>query len=74
MDASSLPQDLEYYPDQKLVDLMKNDSLRQLLHISYGSILRDYRQELRRILFHHEEDHFQRVQKNIENHLKVLME
>ena len=73
LDVDSLPQELEYYPDKKLVDLLKNDSLRQLLHISYGSVLRDYRQELCRVLFHHEEDHFKRVQENIENHLKVLM-
>ena len=73
LDANSLPDDLEYIPDKKLLDLMKADSIRQLLHISYGSILRDLREELYRVLFRYQDDHFQRVEKNIENHLEVLM-
>ena len=67
-----IPADLEYLPDKKLQDFLKNDSVRQLLHISYGSILKEHRKELYQFLFDYREDHCQRVEENIEKHLKTL--
>jgi hypothetical protein len=69
---NEIPADLEYLPDKKLQNFLKNDSVRQLLHISYGSILKEYREELYQFLFDYREDHCQRVEENIEKHLKTL--
>lgn len=69
---NEIPADLEYLPDKKLQDFLKNDSVRQLLHISYGLILKEYREELYQFLFDYREDHCQRVEENIEKHLKTL--
>lgn len=68
-----LPINLEKYPDEKLANLLKDITIRQLLHISYGSVIRVFRQELYQVLFHNKEKHSQLVKENIENHLNLLM-
>ncbi|MCX6089819.1 MAG: tagaturonate epimerase family protein, partial [Candidatus Atribacteria bacterium] len=65
--------DLESIPDKKLPDLFQNDKVRQLLHISYGSILRDFQSSLYQILFWEEDDHYHLVKEHIGKHLELLL-
>jgi hypothetical protein len=60
--------------DETLIDYLKDDNSRQLLHITYGCILSDplLRQELYRILEENEEHYYNRLVSHIGRHLKLL--
>ena len=78
-DISRIPN-LRTLPDEKLEILLDKDDSRQLLHLTYGSILskRDekgnflYRDEIYRDLFQYEEEHYGTVSSHIDKHLRLL--
>lgn len=66
--------DIEKTREMDLPKLLADFRVRQLLHISYGSILDVLGKELRDFLFREENVHYQKVCENIEKHLKILFE
>ncbi|TET60666.1 hypothetical protein E3J48_06410 [Candidatus Aerophobetes bacterium] len=78
-DISRIP-DLTTIPGKKLETLMDREDSRQLLHLTYGSLLstRDeegnflYRDEIYRDLFQYEEEHYRAVSSHIDKHLQLL--
>lgn len=72
--------DVDKIPDDKLENLLEHPDSRQLIHITYGSILaaRDeegkflFRDGIYETLFNHEDEYYEEVSKHIERHLKLL--
>jgi len=66
--------------DEELVHLFLDNNARQLIHITYGSILREkdergryqFRDRIYKLLFENEAIHYQEVTKHIQHHLKLL--
>ncbi|HZK11365.1 MAG TPA: tagaturonate epimerase family protein [Atribacterota bacterium] len=78
-DLSRIP-DIDTITDGELINLfIKNDS-RQLVHITYGSILRAknnegkyiFKDKIYEILFQFEEDHYRELSNHIRRHLMLL--
>jgi len=81
-----LSTDLEKIPpvmslnDEELIKLFENNHARQLMHITYGSILRkkddmgryQFRDRIYQSLFKNEEIHYQKVTQHIKHHLELL--
>ncbi len=65
-----LPEAID--PGEDLSRLFFDPGVRQLLHISYGSILNVLGRELQETLWENEERHYKKVQENIEKHLQAL--
>lgn len=59
--------------DDSLIDYLKDDNSRQLLHITYGFILADpeLKRELYQTLNEHEEHYYSRLEAHIGRHLKL---
>ncbi len=78
-DISRIP-DLRTMSDEKIETLLDEEDSRQLLHLTYGSILstRDeqgdflFRDEIYRDLFQYEEEHYRTVSSHIDKHLRLL--
>jgi len=78
-DLSRIP-DLDTIPDSKLINLFKKNDSRQLIHITYGSILRAknnkrkyiFKVRIYKILFQYEEDHYRELSNHIRRHLELL--
>jgi hypothetical protein len=78
-DLSRVP-DIDTISDDKLVNLFKQNDSRQLIHITYGSILiaKDsegkyiFKDRIYKILFQYEEDHYREVYNHIRKHLELL--
>jgi len=78
-DLSHIP-DLDTITDEELVNLFKQNDSRQLIHITYGSILRAkddrgkyvFKDRIYRVLFHFEEDHYRELSNHIRRHLELL--
>lgn len=72
--------DLKRLSDEELLTLFSNDHARQLIHITYGSILREknreeqyrFRDRIYQTLFDNEENHYQAVTQHIKHHLELL--
>lgn len=66
--------DLEQVADQDLLEFLANDNSRQLLHITYGFILRDsdLKQEIYHVLREQEETYYNRLVVHIGRHLDLL--
>ncbi len=72
--------DIDKLSDEQLVDLFDKPDSRQLIHITYGSILkaRDgegkyiFKDRIYKILFEHEEDHYRELSNHIRKHLELL--
>jgi len=66
--------------DEQLVDLFNKPDSRQLIHITYGSILRAkndqgkyiYKDRIYKVLFEYEEDHYRELSNHIKRHLELL--
>lgn len=79
-DLSRIP-DLEKISDNELVSLFKQNDSRQLIHITYGSILsaKDdngkyiFKDRIYKILFEYEEDHYRELSNHIRRHLELLV-
>lgn len=52
--------------------ILQNPKIKQLLHISYGVLLDEKRQEIYSVLDQHEADHYRLVSENIKKHLELL--
>ena len=78
-DLSRIP-DIDTIADDELVNLFKQNDSRQLIHITYGSILRArdnkgkyiFKDRIYKILFEYEEDHYRELSNHIKKHLELL--
>ena len=78
-DLSRIP-DLEKISDSELINLFQKNDSRQLIHITYGSILRAkdnkgkyiFKDRIYKVLFQYEEDHYRELSNHIKRHLKLL--
>jgi len=78
-DLSRIP-DLDTIPDGELVHLFKQNDSRQLIHITYGSILKAkdnkgkyiFKDRIYKVLFQYEEDHYRELSNHIKRHLEFL--
>jgi len=78
-DLSRIP-DIDTMADNELVNLFKQNDSRQLIHITYGSILsaKDdegkyiFKDRIYKILFEYEEDHYRELSNHIKRHLELL--
>jgi tagaturonate epimerase len=72
--------DIAKLKDEELVHLLSDSHARQLIHITYGSILREkdekgryqFRDRIYEVLFKNEETHYQKVTEHIRHHLELL--
>jgi hypothetical protein len=79
-DLSRVP-DINAIADDELVNLFKQNDSRQLIHITYGSILRArdkegkyiFKDRIYKVLFQYEEDHYQELSYHIRRHLELLI-
>ena len=78
-DLQKIP-DIKELKDNQLVQLFLNNNARQLIHITYGSILREkdtfnryrFRNRIYKSLFENEEIHYKNVISHIRHHLELL--
>jgi len=78
-DLSRIP-DLDIIPDSELINLFKKNDSRQLIHITYGSILKAkdnkekyiFKDRIFKVLFQYEEDHYRELSNHIGRHLELL--
>ena len=71
-DVSCIPQ-IEALSDSNLPDLLDQENARQLLHITYGFLLKsELRDKIFKTLIHYEEDYGSLLDKHIEKHLEYL--
>ncbi len=78
-DLSRIP-DIDTIADDELVNFFKQNDSRQLIHITYGSILRAkddegkyiFKDRIYKILFEYEEDHYRELSNHIRKHLELL--
>lgn len=78
-DLSHVP-DIDTVADDELINLFKQNDSRQLIHITYGSILRAkdsegkyiFKDRIYKILFKYEEDHYRELSNHIRRHLELL--
>jgi len=78
-DLSRIP-DIDKISDEQLADLFDKPDSRQLIHITYGSILKAkddkgkyiFKDKIYKILFKHEEDHYRELSNHIKRHLELL--
>ena len=78
-DLSRIPN-IDELSDEQLADLFNKPDSRQLIHITYGSILkaRDsegkyiFKDRIYKILFEHEEEHYRELSNHIKRHLELL--
>ena len=67
--------------DEQLADLFNKPDSRQLIHITYGSILKAkdnkgkyiFKDRIYKILFEYEENHYQELSNHIRRHLELLV-
>ncbi|MCD6232282.1 hypothetical protein J7K28_06655 [Candidatus Aerophobetes bacterium] len=71
VNLSKLPK-LEEISNENLETLLNKDDVRQLLHITYGSILNNYREEIYQVLFKFEDEYYDTVSTHIDKHLCLL--
>lgn len=60
--------------DEELVDYLNDNNARQLLHITYGGLLKDpeVREPFFKTLNEHEDEHYATVERHIGKHLELL--
>jgi len=79
-DLSRIPN-VDKLSDGQLVSLFNKPDSRQLIHITYGSILREkdnegkyiFKDRIYKILFEYEEDHYRELSNHIKKHLELLI-
>jgi len=71
-DPARMP-DLDRIPDHDLPALLAHDDARQVLHVTFGSVLRsDLAAEMREVLVQHEEEYHQALAEHLGRHLTLL--
>lgn len=71
-DLSRIPE-LGALPDEDLPRLLEQEDSRQVLHVTFGSVLQGpLGGELRRVLARYEEAHYQALARHLGQHLKAL--
>ncbi|HAJ32113.1 MAG TPA: hypothetical protein DCK79_01885 [Candidatus Atribacteria bacterium] len=78
-DLSRVPN-IDKLSDEQLVSLFNKPDSRQLIHITYGSILRArdkegkyiFKDRIYKTLFKYEEDHYRELSNHIKRHLELL--
>ena len=60
-------------PDAALPNLLDQFDARQVLHVTFGSLLERYGSDLRRILSEHAEEYYQALERHFVRHLGLLM-
>lgn len=63
------PQDLH---DQDLLKLLKNPSVRQVLHVTFGAVMQKYGDDLKQKLLLYEETYHEILAKHLGKHLEAL--
>jgi len=79
-DLSCIP-DIDTISDDELINFFKQNDSRQLIHITYGSILRAkndegkyiFKDRIYKILFKYEEEHYRELSNHIKRHLELLI-
>ena len=73
MDLAKVP-DINTLQDQELSTLLEQDDTRQLLHITYGFMLRDpkLKEDIYQVLQEHEDCYEQFLALHIKRHLQAL--
>ena len=66
-----LPE-IEAIPDERLAELLQQDDARQLLHVTYGSVLMRYRERLISALEEREERYYELLEEHFRRHLEPL--
>jgi tagaturonate epimerase len=59
--------------DADLPGLLDQFDARQVLHVTFGSMLARYGSDLRRVLSQHEEEYDQDLERHFEKHLELLI-
>ncbi len=78
-DLSRIPE-IDTISNDELINLFKQNDSRQLIHITYGSILRArdnegkyiFKDRIYKILFQYEDDHYHELSNHIRRHLELL--
>lgn len=70
-DPLALP-DLDMLEDRDLSGLLTDPTARQVLHVTFGSVLKRYRDDLKRELLAHEEEYYQALAEHLGRHLRAL--
>jgi hypothetical protein len=78
-DLSRVPN-IDTVADGELINFFKQNDSRQLIHITYGSILRAkdnkgkyiFKDRIYQVLFRYEEDHYRELSNHIRRHLELL--
>ena len=65
---------LDRMPDEQLPELLEQDDARQVLHVTFGSVLDTYRSEIMTVLCNHEETHYEGLARHFERHLEPFAE
>jgi len=65
--------DPDSLPDAALPNLLDHFDARQVLHVTFGSLLERYGSDLRRILSEHAEEYYQALERHFVRHLGLLM-
>jgi len=79
-DLSRIPG-IDTISDDELINLFKQNDSRQLIHITYGSILRAkdnvgkyiFKDRIYQVLFRYEEEHYRELSNHIRRHLELLV-
>lgn len=62
----------DYLKNKQLTDLIDIKETRQLLHVSYGTVINEFRSEILETLFNHEEAYMDNIIRNYKNHFKSI--
>jgi hypothetical protein len=60
-------------PDAALPGLLNQFDARQVLHVTFGSLLERYGSDLHRILTEHAEEYYQALERHFVRHLEPLV-
>ena len=69
--AKNIP-DADALPDNELPALLNQDDSRQVLHVTYGYTLAEYKKEIYETLYVYEDDYYEALKKHIGKHLDAL--
>ena len=65
---------IEKISDAELTDLFSLPDNRQLIHITYGSVLAEFRNEIYGCLSRNETEHYRQVKEHLDRHLGLLFD
>jgi len=62
----------DYLKIKKPLEQIDLKETRQFLHVSYGTVIKEYKNEIVETLYNHEEAYMQNIIKNYQNHFKSI--